>query len=109
MLENRIEGAAREAAGQAHDVVGKLTGDLGEQTSGKINEAAGALQKRYGKAADQLQDGFNRTAEGVQGLYGELDQLLQGRPYVALTAAVGIGLLLGMLLIGRRPIVVRKA
>jgi ElaB/YqjD/DUF883 family membrane-anchored ribosome-binding protein len=108
MLENEI-GTMRDAANHARNATGKAADDLGQQASGMAKEAADALQDRYAKVADRLQDGLHRTTDGVQGLYSELDQLLQDRPYVALTAAVGVGLLLGMLLIGRRPIVVRKA
>jgi ElaB/YqjD/DUF883 family membrane-anchored ribosome-binding protein len=72
-----------------------------------VREAAGTLQNRYGKISDQVHDGLDRAADGMQGLYGELDEILHERPYLALTAAVGIGLLLGMLIIGRRPIVVK--
>ena len=52
MDENRIEGAARESVGRAQEAFGAAIGDTPTRIRGKINQAAGAAQNLYGRAAD---------------------------------------------------------
>ena len=78
--ENRVEGAFQNATGKIQDAAGGLLGDTDMQASGKINQASGQAQAYYGEALDTIRD---VTAD---------------RPIVALAAAAGAGLLIGLLL-----------
>lgn len=54
MDTNKIEGAARDAFGRLKDGTGGVTGDLGLQVAGKIDQVGGRLQKEYGSTVDDL-------------------------------------------------------
>lgn len=64
--ENEVEGVAREIGGRVQDAVGGLTGDAATQAKGKWNQAAGAAQKTFGAAADEVRD--NVTAQPLTAL-----------------------------------------
>ena len=53
MDTNKIEGAARDAVGRLKDGTGGVTGDLGLQVAGKIDQVGGRLQKEYGSFAQR--------------------------------------------------------
>lgn len=78
--ENRVEGTVKSATGKLQDAAGGVLGDNEMQGEGKFNQAAGDAQAYYGEALDTLRD---VTAD---------------RPIVALAAAAGAGLVLGLLL-----------
>jgi uncharacterized protein YjbJ (UPF0337 family) len=86
MDEDRIDGAVRNAAGHAKDAAGGLTGDASLQAEGKVDEALGNLQQRYGQAASVARD----TA-------GDVRTIVRGQPMTALLVAGGIGFLIGLL------------
>jgi uncharacterized protein YjbJ (UPF0337 family) len=79
MDENRIEGAARNAAGKVQKTLGSVTGDEETEGKGMAQEAVGQAQNLYGNAMDSVRD----------------------QPLSALLIAGGIGMALGVL-IGRR-------
>lgn len=54
MDKNRIKGSVNQATGSAKETLGKLTGDAALEGEGKIEKAAGGLQKVFGKAKDAL-------------------------------------------------------
>jgi uncharacterized protein YjbJ (UPF0337 family) len=83
MDENRVEGAARNAAGKAQKTFGSVMGDEETEGHGVAQEALGQAQNLYGNAVDSVRGYTN-------------DQ-----PFSALLIAGGIGMALGML-IGRR-------
>jgi len=86
MDENRISGAANGAAGRVQDAYGALKGDYRTQFEGKLRQAKGAAQDAYGKVSQR-----------VTRHQGELDDFVRTRPWEAVIAAAGIGLLLGLL------------
>ncbi len=80
---NRPEGTLRNLGGKVQDAVGSLTGDTATQASGKANEAAGSAQDMYGRAVD-----------GLGGFASE-------QPMMAMLAALGAGILLGVIIARR--------
>ena len=89
MDDNTIEGAIKEGVGRVQDAYGGVTGDLGVQAKGKLNEAAGVAQRLYGRAADE-----------ARGLASNADEFVAEQPYVAIAAAAALGLIIGLLLGG---------
>lgn len=84
MDENRIEGGARELGGRVKDAVGGLAGDAKTQAEGKLDQAAGRVQRNYGAAVDA-------AGEGAEALAGRVRE----QPLVALLIAGAIGWILG--------------
>ncbi len=83
MSGTAFEGTIRSMAGKMQETVGSATGDTLTQVRGKLNQAAGQVQEAYGTALDEAR-GF--TAE---------------RPMTAVLAALGVGILLGMVVARR--------
>ena len=54
--ENEVEGTVRDIGGKVQDAVGGLTGDTATQMKGKLNQAAGQVQKTFGAAAEELRE-----------------------------------------------------
>ncbi|MDB5475677.1 MAG: CsbD family protein [Phenylobacterium sp.] len=54
MSTNRIEGAARKAAGSVKQAAGRLVGNERLQAEGAAEKAAGALQNAAGKVQDAV-------------------------------------------------------
>lgn len=54
MSENRIEGAAKKAAGSIKEAAGKATGDTSLEVKGKAERAEGTVQNKVGKVQDAL-------------------------------------------------------
>lgn len=84
MDQNQFEGAAREAAGKVEEAVGDFTGDAGSRVRGRINQAAGKVQKNYGYVMQDLDDFTVR-----------LRQRTREQPLTALLAAAALGYLIG--------------
>jgi uncharacterized protein YjbJ (UPF0337 family) len=90
MTDDRIMGAVKNGLGRVEDAAGGLTGDLRTQARGKIDQAAGAVQEKFGKAREQAQD-----------IYGEVEDFAKAQPFTALAVTLGVGVVLGLLLRGR--------
>jgi len=84
MSEDRYAGAARNIGGKVQEGVGKLTGDTVTELKGKVNEAVGAAQETYGKAADAVKDTANEAADYVAAL-------VRDRPYTVAVGAFFLG------------------
>ncbi|MGJ8513988.1 CsbD family protein [Carnimonas bestiolae] len=80
MPKDRIEGKARELAGQAQEAFGEFTDDHEHDLRGKARQAAGAAQYHYGEAVDQVRD---TTREN---------------PFAALAVAAAVGFVFGRFL-----------
>lgn len=78
--ENKVEGFARSVGGKLQDAAGGLTGDVSTQARGKAKQAAGRAQSAYGEVIDE-----------VRGFAAD-------RPFGALLAALGLGVVVGFLL-----------
>lgn len=84
MVEDQVEGTAKEYMGKAQSAAGDMLGDSNTQVKGKMNEAAGKLQSAYGDVADQAGD-----------IAAELGERIKSQPLVAVLIAGGLGYLLG--------------
>ncbi len=83
MDENRIEGAARESVGRAQEAFGAAIGDTPTRIRGKFNQAAGAAQNLYGRAADGAAQTHNWVSDN---------------PWPAAGVAAAIGLVVGLII-----------
>ena len=83
MDANRPEGFLRSLADRLQDVVGGLTGDAPAQVCGKANQAAEQVQDAYGETLDYV------------------ERVASSRPLLAVTAGVGVGFVLGVLVARR--------
>jgi len=53
---DQVKGAARKVKGKAKQVVGVVTGDRETEAEGKLDEAAGHVQKKVGQAERVLEE-----------------------------------------------------
>lgn len=60
MSTNRIEGAAKKAAGSIKEITGKITGNQALRAKGAFEKAVGSAQNAVGKAQDNLGDALKR-------------------------------------------------
>jgi len=60
MSTNRIEGAAKKAAGSIKETAGKITGDDKLRAKGAVEKAVGSAQNTVGKAQDKLADALRK-------------------------------------------------
>lgn len=54
MSTNRIEGAAKKAAGSIKEAAGKVTGNDKLRVKGAVEKAVGSAQNALGKAQDKV-------------------------------------------------------
>ncbi len=84
MSEDRIEGAGEGLKGKVKEVGGKLTDNTSTQASGQMEQAKGKLQDAYGQSQEKVQSAL----EDIAGY-------AKSKPWLALGAALGTGLLIG--------------
>jgi uncharacterized protein YjbJ (UPF0337 family) len=75
MMNDRVEGTAREFGGRVQETVGNVTGDSKTQAQGLYNQAAGQAQQAAGQFSD----------------------VIKAQPIVASLIALAIGYVLGRL------------
>jgi uncharacterized protein YjbJ (UPF0337 family) len=75
MMNDRVEGTAREFGGRVQETVGNVTGDSKTQAQGLYNQAAGQAQQAAGQFSD----------------------VIKSQPIVASLIALAIGYVLGRL------------
>ena len=80
MNEQQLNGGADQVGGRIKNAAGAIAGSIKTQASGKAQEVRGQAESLYGDSMKQI---LEMTAE---------------RPLAALGAAVGVGLVLGLLL-----------
>jgi uncharacterized protein YjbJ (UPF0337 family) len=68
---NELEGAARDLKGKMKDGYGGLTGDTSTQVDGKIDQAAGKVQARFGGTVDQVNEAAAEAARKAAELAGD--------------------------------------
>jgi uncharacterized protein YjbJ (UPF0337 family) len=54
MDKNEIKGAWKETKGKAREVWGEATGDTSQKVKGKIEQAEGTVQRKYGEAKTEI-------------------------------------------------------
>ncbi len=60
MSENRIEGAAKKAAGAVEEATGKAVGNPNLEAKGAAHKAEGTVQNKVGKAQDKVGDAIRK-------------------------------------------------
>jgi uncharacterized protein YjbJ (UPF0337 family) len=76
MDTNEIKGTARDVEGKIKDGYGGLTGNTGTQVDGKIDQAAGKIQARYGEAIDNLTGAAHAAADSASATVSDLREKL---------------------------------
>ncbi|MBR0691770.1 CsbD family protein [Bradyrhizobium lablabi] len=116
MDKDRIYGSAKEFGGKVEGAAGDLTGDAKTQASGRVREAAGAMQDLYGQAKDvtrdatdaavnYAKDAYEHRGETIRSGQKAMAQAVQENPLGSLLIAGGIGFALALLMTRqpRRP------
>ncbi|MHB8285183.1 MAG: CsbD family protein [Caulobacteraceae bacterium] len=108
MSDDRIEGTTKKVVGHVQDAVGGLTGSDKTQAKGKLNEASGSIQDTVGKVKDQAADALAQSKDKAQQATESLQEWMKDQPLLAAGVLVGGGVVLGLLLRGRKVVYVRK-
>ena len=95
----RASGTIQSASDRVQDAIDEGAGTAAEKVS-DLADRASALVSRVGERA---QDAYSRTAERAQEAVDIIDPFVQERPYAALAIAAGIGVVVGLLMVGRGP------
>jgi uncharacterized protein YjbJ (UPF0337 family) len=104
MSDQQIEGLAREGVGRVKDSAGALAGDARLQAKGKLDEAAGMIQRTLGDVQGQAERLLDEVqVRGVEAR-DEVDAFVRRSPWVSVAVAAGIGLLAGLALKPRRKV-----
>ena len=86
-------------------------GDAQTQAKGKLDQVFGAAHQAYGQLKDGVRDAFENTLEAARERIHERLDDLEGRviakPLPALAIAGAIGVVIGLLLLGRRKTIYR--
>jgi uncharacterized protein YjbJ (UPF0337 family) len=61
MTEDRAKGALNKGKGVIKENVGKATGDRSTQAAGKVDQAKGTVQSKFGDAKVNIQNQKNRN------------------------------------------------
>lgn len=103
MDDNRVEGSAREGLGRLQDTWGAATADPGIQVRGKFNQLRGATQRVYGESRDDLANGVEEIVGQLRVMLQDKIELVTRKPLLSVGAAVGLGLIMGLMHRSRRP------
>ena len=76
MDEHEIKGTARDVEGKIKDGFGGLTGDTSTQIDGKLDQAAGKIQARYGETLEKVSDAASNAAENASATVSEIRRKL---------------------------------
>lgn len=87
----RIHGAVDQVKGRVKDAAGGLSGDIGLQAEGKVDQLAGLAREEF---ADLYEESESLVEKGVS--------FVRDKPLLALGIASVVGTLLGWLLFPRR-------
>ena len=101
-MSDQVEGLAREGLGRAQNATGAVLGDSVMQAKGKLNEAAGTAQRRFGEAKDQVRGAVDDARDAGFDRFSELDGYLREQPFVGLAIGAGLGFVLAAFLMGGR-------
>ena len=104
MPEQQIEGLVREGLGRVEDCAGGLAGDAGLQARGKLDQAAGVVQRTLGDMQGQAERLLGEAQVKSQVARDEVDAFVRRSPWVSVAVAAGIGLLVGFALKPQRRV-----
>jgi uncharacterized protein YjbJ (UPF0337 family) len=60
MNKDQAKGAAKDAAGEVQEQVGKVTGNTDQQAKGEARQVEGKLQKNVGDVKDTVKEVFKK-------------------------------------------------
>lgn len=110
-MDDQVMGVARQGLGRVEDAVGGLTGDAALQAKGKVRQAAGSLQQAFGDAKSSVRDAAEELLGDVRGQIqdrlGAVESRVIAKPLPALAIAAMVGIVLGLMLRGRRTVYLR--
>ena len=89
-VANKVEGVAEDAKGRIKDAAGGLTGDLGLQAEGKVDQFSGMAQQEF---ADLYEEG--------EGVVEKAVTFVRDKPLLSLGIVSVFGLLIGWLVFPR--------
>jgi ElaB/YqjD/DUF883 family membrane-anchored ribosome-binding protein len=104
MSDQQIEGLAREGLGRIEDGAGGLVGDADLQAKGKLDQAAGMIQRTLGDVQDHAERLFGEVQVRSLEAGDEVDAFVRRSPWVSVAVAAGIGVLAGLALKPRRKV-----
>ena len=84
MSEDKIEGAGESLKGKVKEAAGKIMDDPSTEIGGRIDQVKGKAQDAYGQGQVKL-----------QGALDDIVDYTRSKPWMALAAALGTGLLIG--------------
>ncbi|MBB2200235.1 CsbD family protein [Gluconacetobacter tumulisoli] len=87
----KAKGAVEEGSGRLKDAAGGLTGDLGLQAEGKVDQLAGMARQEF---TELYEEGESKLEQAVL--------FVQDRPLMSVGIAAFVGMLLGLILLPRR-------
>ncbi|WP_176695939.1 DUF883 family protein [Phenylobacterium immobile] len=99
------------------NVTGSAPKEAADQAARKVREIGAKVQKTADKAASQLSDRVSQATERTVEAYDvaakkakqvaeTVDPFVRERPYAAIGAVLGVGVVIGMLLAARSPKVI---
>jgi uncharacterized protein YjbJ (UPF0337 family) len=100
-MSDQVDGLAREGLGKAQDAAGAVLGDPILQAKGKLNEAAGTVQRRFGEAKDQVRGAVSQARDRLDHV-SDLEDFVREQPLLGIALGVGLGFVLAAFLLGGR-------
>ena len=67
MNKDRIEGAAKKAAGTVQKNIGELAANDQQEAKGRVNQAVGTVQDGYGKVRNKVRDLIDDAPAAARG------------------------------------------
>lgn len=102
MNRDVARGSLRHVKGRAETAYGGLTGDLGRQAEGIVDQVAGGARYMYGRAAERAEDLSDFGSDMFDTAYDEgrarartIAHYAQRHPAVAVAGIAGLAFMLG--------------
>lgn len=103
-------GAPAASANTSADVNGTKAADkvrrLGEKVQTTAEQAATQISEKVSKAAERGVEAYDQAAARARKMAETVDPFVREKPYAAIGAVLGVGVVIGMLLAARSPKVI---
>jgi uncharacterized protein YjbJ (UPF0337 family) len=100
MDEDRLAGTAKNIGGKVEEGLGRATGDVRTEVSGKARQVEGAAHDLFGHAKESAEAAAEAMRDSAATFEEAFRNAIETRPYTAVAAALAIGWIVGRL--GRR-------
>ncbi|MBV1835100.1 CsbD family protein [Novacetimonas pomaceti] len=90
-LENKAEGLVEQGVGRIKDAAGGLTGNVGMQAEGKVDQLSGMARQEFAELYEETEGRLEKAVTFVR-----------ERPLASLGIAAAIGTLLALMFVPRR-------